>query len=83
MNNNAHIHGDSKERDKSRTRGRKKRNVMMVMALTNRRSMDAELVIIDKRRRSYRSREEADGGDVLMLKVVDSEGSSSSYRFNE
>ena len=34
--------------------------------------MDAELVIIEKRRRSYGSREEADGGDVLMLKVVDS-----------
>ena len=29
-------------------------------------------MIIEKRRRSYGSREEADGGDVLMLKVVDS-----------
>ena len=55
----------------------------MVMALANRRSMDAELVIIENRRRSYGSREEADGGDVLMLKVVDSEGSSSNYRFDE
>ena len=45
--------------------------------------MDAELVIIEKRRRSYGSREEADGGDVLMLNMVDSEGSSSSYRFDE
>ena len=66
----------------SRTRGGRKRNVMMVMALANRKSMDAELVIIEKRR-SYGSREEADGGDVLMLKVVDSEGSSSNYRFDE
>ena len=55
---------------------------MMVIALANQRSMDAELVIIEKRR-SYRSREEADGGDVLMLKVVDSKGSSSNYRFDE
>ena len=66
----------------SKTRGGRRRNMIMVMALANRRSMDAELVIIEKRR-SYGSREEADGGDVLMLKVVDSEGSSSNYRFDE